>query len=205
MIGILAYNEETTVIGVASLAQKYGDVVIFDDNSSDNTKDLATANGFKVVINKSNRGYESNLTNAMIFFHKSTEHHHLVILDGDHEHCPEDIAKFLTCKSADLTIGTRSRFNRPAEFLGMLYSVLKYRVKDPFSGFRMFSRTFIDGFLAGPLDYNIGLGPLQHASTCGLPVNQIKIDVAKRDGRSRFGTGISANLKLVTAILRDMK
>ena len=205
MIGIIAYNEEDTIIDVANLAKEYGDVVIFDDNSYDTTKDLAISHGFKVVTNSLFRGYESNLTNAMLFFCKSTQHDNLVILDGDGEHHAGDIAKFLICKNSDLTMGIRSQFNRPAEFLGMLYSALRYKVKDPFSGFRMFSRNFIEGFLAGPLDYNIGLGPLQHASVCSLTVHQIKIEVAKRYGRSRFGTGIGANLKLVSAIIKDIK
>jgi glycosyltransferase involved in cell wall biosynthesis len=56
MIIIPAFNEEKHVKDVVTTALKYGDVIVVDDGSSDNTIENARSTGVKVIVTKTNKG-----------------------------------------------------------------------------------------------------------------------------------------------------
>ena len=61
LIIIPAFNESATISDVITQAKEYGEVVVFDDASSDDTRAKALAAGAKVISNNRNLGYERNL------------------------------------------------------------------------------------------------------------------------------------------------
>ena len=58
-LGILipAFNEEKTVSIVINEAKKFGDVILSDDNSTDNTKEISLQAGALVIDNVFEKGY----------------------------------------------------------------------------------------------------------------------------------------------------
>ena len=71
-LGILipAYNEDQTVREVISEARKFGTVIISDDYSVDDTKNLAKKAGAYVISNTFEKGYEGNLKTLLNLLRK---------------------------------------------------------------------------------------------------------------------------------------
>ena len=58
-IVVPAFNEEKRISDVIKDLKKYSDVIVVDDNSSDNTYNLAKKNNVILIKNKKNLGYEN--------------------------------------------------------------------------------------------------------------------------------------------------
>jgi len=108
---IPAFNEaghiEEVVRGAAKHTQH---VLVIDDGSTDGTADIAQAAGAACLRCEVNSGKASALR-AGIDFAKHQDFTHVLFMDGDGQHAPEDIPALLnTARStgADLVMGTRS-------------------------------------------------------------------------------------------------
>lgn len=106
---IPAYNEERFIGSVVLAARNYCDVVIVvDDGSTDNTAELAEAAGAHVV-RRTNGGKGAALNTG---FAVALRYHPCatVILDGDAQHDPAEIAEMtrpILTGEADVVIGSR--------------------------------------------------------------------------------------------------
>ena len=58
---IPAYNEGHTIGKVVNKLKKFGNVLVIDDASTDQTFKIAKNNGAKVIKNKHNLGYDSSI------------------------------------------------------------------------------------------------------------------------------------------------
>ena len=67
LITIPAYNEEANIKNVISSTKQFGDVVVFDNNSDDNTSKISLAEGAQTVLVKE-QGYESVIFSILNFF-----------------------------------------------------------------------------------------------------------------------------------------
>jgi|APHM01.1.fsa_nt_gi Glycosyltransferases involved in cell wall biogenesis len=110
LVGIPTYNEEGSIADVVTDAAQYADeVLVIDDASSDNTAEEAVTAGATVVQHDENRGYGGALNTV---FNRAIQRDpaHLVILDGDGQHDPNDISDAVTTQKqtgADIVIGSR--------------------------------------------------------------------------------------------------
>lgn len=85
-------------------------VVVSDDGSRDGTPENAEAAGAVCLRSPVNRGKASALRRA-IEYAAARDFTHLLTLDGDGQHCPDDIPSLIDVAKrtgADLVIGTRS-------------------------------------------------------------------------------------------------
>jgi hypothetical protein len=110
VVGIPAYNAESTIGSVVEKASSFADhVLVVDDGSSDETAARAREAGAAVITHKRNRGYGGALKTVF-----REVHNHgldlLVTLDADEQHDPATIPKLVEAQhhsGADVIIGSR--------------------------------------------------------------------------------------------------
>jgi glycosyltransferase involved in cell wall biosynthesis len=154
---IPAYNEERFIGSVVLWAKRFVDLVlVIDDGSTDRTSELAEAAGAIVCRQEMNRG-KGQAVNVAFREARRLRASALVLIDGDGQHRPEEIATVLEpvlAGTADMVVGSR--------FLTVRSSIPAYRkvgqhaltlatnlgsgvrLTDSQSGFRAFSRAAID-------------------------------------------------------------
>jgi glycosyltransferase involved in cell wall biosynthesis len=156
MAVIPAYNEAEHIVRVVRTARHYLPVLVVDDGSEDETYRLAEEAGAEVLRLASNQGKGAALRAG--FVHTLGLGCEAVItLDGDGQHDPVEIRKFLQAYAADpadLIVGKRS-FNkmplvrRLANTTGkFLFSwAVGQSIPDNQSGYRMLGRRFMECLL----------------------------------------------------------
>ena len=109
-IGIPAFNEEKNIGSIIiKLQQKYENILVCDDGSSDMTSEISRKLGATVIKHEKNEGYGSAIKTI---FNKSKELDFdvLITFDADGQHRIEDIEKILEKiinDEADIVIGSR--------------------------------------------------------------------------------------------------
>ncbi|CAD5243342.1 glycosyltransferase [Thermococcus camini] len=109
LIIIPAYNEELTIGYVVTLSKKYGDVLVVDDGSKDETFHIAISSGAHVIKHPRNMGKAQALKTAFKYAAEK-EYEIIVCIDADGQHNPEEIPKLvepILKDEADLVIGSR--------------------------------------------------------------------------------------------------
>jgi glycosyltransferase involved in cell wall biosynthesis len=123
--------------------------VVIDDGSSDETAQVARAAGATCLRSETNCGKASALRTG-IAFARDQNFTHVITLDGDGQHLPEDVPAMLRVAEqtgADLVIGARS-FDRARMPRARYYSntigsrlasaLVGCEIRDSQSGFRLF-------------------------------------------------------------------
>jgi glycosyltransferase involved in cell wall biosynthesis len=155
MAVIPAYNEAQHIAQVVKSVRRYIPVLVIDDGSTDETARLAEAAGAE-VLRQPNQGKGAALRAG--FLHALDLGCEAVItLDGDGQHDPNEIHRFLQAygaRPADLIIGQRNFDQMPlsrrlANTTGRwLFSwAMGQFIPDNQSGYRMLSRNFIQKLL----------------------------------------------------------
>ncbi|MDD5254411.1 MAG: glycosyltransferase family 2 protein [Candidatus Nanoarchaeia archaeon] len=200
---IPAYNEEKTIGFVLDGVKKQinkAELIVLDDNSKDKTRDIAIEKGAIVVSNNYNIGVDASLEKGL----KMCSGDIIVTLDSDGEHIPEDIKLFLDelSNGYDFVKGYREELPRISEKHLEKYSNKKIKLKDPLCSFRVFKREVYDkiGYYDKLKSY--GAEFLFNAVKNGFKVNEIKIKSIRREGVSRIGNKLGANLKLYKAFFK---
>jgi len=151
---MLLEDEELTIGSIVALSKQYGDVLVVDDGSTDNTSKIAEICGAKVLRHEQNLGKAKALESAFKYAFKN-DYDIVVCLDGDGQHNPCDIPKLLEPilnGEADLVIGSRYiRKNIPKyrvfgqRVLDILTNFAsKTNVTDTQSGFRAMNRKVLE-------------------------------------------------------------
>ena len=65
-IVIPAFNEAITIAGVVNSIKAFGTVIVVDDGSTDETVNIASANGAMVVSHGENKGYEAAINTGFV-------------------------------------------------------------------------------------------------------------------------------------------
>lgn len=190
MIGIPAYNEEEHIADVVSVAKEFGDVVVYNDASTDDTELLASSAGAKVWsvtntlgLGRGPHGYGFGL--KMLFDRARFNYDVLVTLDGDGQHNPEEIPKLLKAlKKADMVIGNRflGRSDVPFHrgiFIEGLNRVVG--VGDSQSGFRAYNKKALFKLKITGAGFGVSLEILRRAIDAGLEVVEVPITITYED------------------------
>jgi glycosyltransferase involved in cell wall biosynthesis len=160
LVAIPAHNESATIKDVVTAARTHAsDVLVIDDGSADETAARAKEAGATVVEHETNSGYGAALKTAFEEADKRRADE-LVILDGDGQHDPDDIPRFvetLQNNEAEIVIGSRfaAETKMPAYrrlglsvvnlLTNLSHGVLRSEswVEDTQSGYRAYSRQAI--------------------------------------------------------------
>lgn len=108
---IPAYNEEDAIAHVLQEIPSYvSEVIVVDNNSTDNTSIVAKNEGAKVLF-ESQKGYGYACLTGMNYIAKKSEHPDIIVfLDGDYSDYPEELTEIVAPiieKDIDLVIGAR--------------------------------------------------------------------------------------------------
>lgn len=200
-IVVPAFNEEKTISDVIKDLKKYSDVIVVDDNSSDNTYNLAKKNNVILIKNKKNLGYENTLYVGIM---KAIEldYDYAITFDADGEHHASDCTKFIELIQSgyDLVIGNRSHVVRFSEKLGKVIFKNKWGIEDPFCGFKGYNLKKLKEFNFFQRYNSVGTDLSLSLIDKKLKFININIKSTKREGNSKFGNIISGNFKIFRSI-----
>ena len=188
-----AYQEEKHIGEVVRRTlQQLANVVVVDDGSTDATADEARTAGADVIVHEQNRGKGESIKSGFRYWleHGST---YVIILDGDGQHLPEEIDRFLNAASssgAKLLIGTR--MNDVREMPLVRRTVNRYmsrkisrlcgqEIPDTQCGFRMVHRDIIPNLLGGTERFDYETEMLILASRAGCRIASVPISTVYSD------------------------
>ncbi|HEY8750416.1 MAG TPA: glycosyltransferase family 2 protein, partial [Tepidisphaeraceae bacterium] len=156
---IPVYNNAATITDIATRARQHlPNIIIIDDGSTDaNLPDLLKPLDITVIRHPTNRGKGAALLTAMRHAHERGAQH-LITLDGDGQHFPEDIPRFFPHLAPDcIAVGHRAQITgtmpRSSQF-GREFSDFWIHVET--------GQTVLDsqsGFRAYPLPASLDLKP----------------------------------------------
>ena len=168
-----AYNEAACVGEVVRSLRVHApgyDVLVVDDGSTDSTARVAEAAGAWVVRHPFNLGIGGTVQSGFTFALRDG-YDYLVQVDGDGQHDPTEIAtleRAMSDENVDMVCGSRFMSDDPDHkypapvsrrtgihlFSFLLSRIIRQRVSDPTSGFRLYNRRAIGVFARDyPHDY----------------------------------------------------
>lgn len=190
---IPAYLEEKHIADVARRTlQQLDHVLVVDDGSTDTTAETARNAGAEVIVHEQNRGKgESIKTGLRHWLERGFAY--VAILDGDGQHLPEEIERFLTAASAsaaELLIGTRMNDVRDMPLLRRMVNRYMSRkisrlcgqdIPDTQCGFRMVHRSVIPDLLGGADRFDYETEMLIITSRKGCRIESVPITTVYSD------------------------
>ena len=130
------------------------ELIIIDDDSSDGTYNVLKKfkkNNFHHIIRKGNK----DLSRSCVLGFKNAKYDKIIVMDGDLQHKPNDIKKFLISyknNKVDIIVGSRDLFKNKKHNLNffrlfasrLLVIIINFllgkKTSDPMSGFFMFKK-----------------------------------------------------------------
>ncbi len=189
---IPAYFEEKHVGDVVERTLKQVDrVLVVDDGSTDATSEKARAAGADVVQHERNLGKGETIKTGLRYWRERGVPH-VVILDADGQHLPEEIARFIAAApgGAALLIGTRMNDVRQMPLVRRMVNRYMSRrisrvcgqdVPDTQCGFRMLSADVIPSLLEGAARFEYETEALFIVSRNGGKIESVPITTVYGD------------------------
>jgi glycosyltransferase involved in cell wall biosynthesis len=194
---IPAFNEAPYIANVVERARQHvEEVVVIDDGSSDATADLARAAGATCLQLPVNRGKASALR-AGIVYAREQDFTHVITLDGDGQHLPEDIPVMVRVAEetgADLVIGARcferalmprSRYFSNTVGSRLASVLVGCKIRDSQSGFRLFRLDKLDAVNLRSRCYELEMEILIKMARSGCTIAHAPIRTVYDDGQAR--------------------
>lgn len=207
---IAAYREEKHVGDIVRRTRQQLDhVLVVDDGSSDRTAQRAREAGAEVIVHNQNRGKGEAIKTGLRHW-LDRQFAHVIILDGDGQHLPEEIDRFMA--AAVSAVGPRFFVgNRMNNLKGMPFIrriVNRYmsnrisrlcgqEIPDTQCGFRMLDRQLIPQLLGGVARFDYETEMLIIASRQGYRIESVPITTVYSDEVS--------NIRPVSDALRFFK
>ena len=201
---IPCFNEGITILNIYKKAQKYGRVLIVDDCSSDNTKNILFKKKINFLKNKKNLGYEASIIKGIKYIFKYWKNtKYIVTIDGDGELLPKYIAfliKNLLKDNLDIIVGSRNKMNRITEIALKLIFNLKFNVNDPISGLKIYKSDSLKKIISLISTKLFLVDILVISYYYGYVIGSLKINVNNRKGKPRVGNSFLVNMKILNII-----
>ena len=194
---IPAFNEVPYIADVVKGTQPHVEkVVVIDDGSRDGTGEVARAAGATCLRSARRSGKASALRMGIDF---AREHNftHVITLDGDGQHWPEDIPGMLRVAEetgADLVIGARS-FDRASMPRSRYYSntigsrvassLVGREIRDSQSGFRLFRLDKLLGTKLRSRYYELEMEMLIKMARSGCKIAHAPVRTIYHEGEAR--------------------
>ena len=213
-IGIPAFNEEKNIGSIIiKLQQKYDNILVCDDGSSDMTSQISKKLGATVIKHEKNEGYGSAIKTI---FNKSKELDFdvLVTFDADGQHRIEDIENVLEKiinNEADIVIGSR--------FLNENQKMPKYRkfgikaitkltntvggtnISDSQSGLRAYNRKILENISPSEKGMGVSTEILIKSHKKGYRIKEVPI-IIKYEGETSTHNPLSHGSSVIFSTLQ---
>ena len=203
---IPAFNEEKTIEKVVAGIRPYvSNIVVVDDCSLDATGMVAKRAGALVVRHTQNRGYDKSIDDGFLEAYKQGADI-MVTFDADGQHRPEDLKKItdmIVKGEADLVVGQRENITHFGEKIFALYTNFFFKVKDPLSGLKAYSKKVYEAMGHFDTISSIGTQLMIGAVRKGFVLKIVPIIVKEREDNSRFyAKSFKANYKILKALIK---
>ena len=200
-IVIPAFNEASTIFDVVQSVKEYGVVIVVDDASTDNTRQLAVNAGAIVISHNKNKGYDEALNSG---FSKAKELNCNVVItfDADGQHNQECIKEYIDLieQGFDVVIGIRNKFQRVSEYIFSWVSIWRWGIKDPLCGIKAYRIEIFSQLGCFDSYGSIGTELAIYAAYKNIKIAQQSIKIEDRQDKPRFGNGFSANIIILRAL-----
>jgi len=202
------YNEKKTILKVYKRIKKYGKILIVDDHSIDGTRKILIKKKIKFLKNKKNIGYEASIINGMKHVLRNWKKVKFIItIDADDELLSQSVPfllKNLLKNNFDIVVGSRNKLNRISEYFLKLIFNLKFDVKDPISGLKIY-RTKVIKKIVNLISKNFYLVDILIISYYkNFSIGSSNIFVNKRKGEPRVGNNFLVNMKIFNIIFNSI-
>ena len=217
IVCIPAFNAEKKIGDVVKKSLEYVDeVIVCDDGSTDNTAQIASKSGARVLSHKKNQGYGAALI-TMFDQARKNDTDVMITLDGDGQHDPKEIPLFLKAldeNNVDVVIGSRFLNNKtkPPSYRQTGIKVItstvklgnKLKITDAQSGYRAYSKKAIERIHPTETGMAASTEILHKISNNDLSVCEVPITVSYEGETSKHnaishGTSVLANtLKFIS-------
>jgi glycosyltransferase involved in cell wall biosynthesis len=200
-----AYNEENTINTVLCNVKKYVDeIVVIDDASTDKTIKMVKKNYVTLIKHKKNQGYDKSLNDG---FQEAVNRNATIIFtfDADGQHVSHDIPAIIAPiknRQADIVVGIRPYKQRIAETIFSWYAKKSIGISDPLCGFKAYSVKVYE--TVGYFDKlnSIGTELMFNSYILGYKLQEVPINMNKREDIPRFGNIFRANLNIFIALIK---
>ena len=196
-----AYNEEKTIREVVTSLNKYTNVIVVDDCSTDETNKIAKNCGAIVIRNIKNEGYEKSVEKGL-FESIKMNFDYALTFDADGQHHAKDIEKFLKLikEGYDLILGNRAYVSRISEKIGKSIFKKKWGINDPFCGFKGYNLSKVKNINFFERYKSVGTDLALTFINKGFRFVNVDIQTSKRLDVSKFGNLFSGNFKIIKSI-----
>ena len=195
-----AFNEESGIVStikdvkenLASSKYEY-EIIVVDDCSEDNTKEMARKEKVKVIEHRQNKGYGASIKTGI----NNSDGKFIAIIDADGSYKAEDLSNLIkNMQDNDMVIGARTKPGAKISllrkidkfFLTLLASYLvETKIPDLNSGLRIMKRDKLKDFLKIlPNKFSFTTTATIAFLNSNLKVSFIPIDYKKRRGKSKI-------------------
>ncbi len=207
---IPAYQESRAIDQVVTIAQKYcTHVVVVDDGSTDNTGKIAEDNGATVLRHPTNLGKGAALRTGFNYAIKK-QYDVIITLDGDLQHNPHSIPRFLNKIKQGFDIIVGSRYQTQSEDMPfarklsnlitttVLRVVFKVPVTDSQSGYRAFKRRVLETIPVRDNGFAAETEILIDSQRAGFLISEVPIATSYGEEESKIRAGRDISRWLVT-------
>jgi len=205
-IVIPAFNEEATIFNVVQSVKEYGTVIVVNDASTDNTKQVAIGAGAILVNHEENKGYDSALNSG---FERAVELNFNIVItfDADGQHNSELLEDYILLidQGFKVVTGIRNKFQRVTEYIFSWVAKWKWGISDPLCGMKAYHVDLYKELGRFDSYKSIGTELIIFAATRGEKIAQIPIQTKERKDIPRFGTTLSSNIFILKALWSGYK
>ena len=214
---IPCYNEENTIANVISDYKKilpHAKIYVFDNNSSDNTIEIAKQNG--AIVKQEKKQGKGHVVRKMF---SNIEADIYLLVDGDDTYDAASAIKLIqTLKNnnLDMVVGSRYAISPQSYRIGhklgnkLFNTIVSWlfgnQFKDIFSGYRVFSKKFIKSFPCFAGGFEIEAEMSIYALEMNLAVDEVETPYKNRPlGSSSKLNTIQDGCKILLMILKLFK
>lgn len=186
-IVIPAYNEGLSLeVILDELRQRGLSTLVIDDGSTDNTSKIAREKADLVIRNEKNLGKGMSLNKGISYLFENRNFDYLITMDGDGQHSPSDLEKFLkeAEKGAYFVVG--NRMDNPLGMPGIRVITNKFmswfvskiagqKIPDTQCGFRLIKREVLEKIIIKTNKFEIESEIIIKAARMGFTIKSIPI------------------------------
>jgi glycosyltransferase involved in cell wall biosynthesis len=220
VVAIPCYNESKTITKVVQDFKKelpQAKIIVFDNDSTDGSAQLARNSGAEVMVVKQ-RG-KGNVV-GKIFEVVASDFY--ILVDGDDTYSAKDVHKLMQPVldgEADMVVGRRivrtasamKSLNKIGNnlFSKTLSFCLNTRLKDVFSGYRVFNKEFVANVPVLYKDFEVEAEMTLQAISKGMRIKEVEVDYKERPQGSFSKLSIWRDgyiiLSAIVELFRDLK
>lgn len=188
IVVIPSYNESRTIGGIVRHIVGMGmTVLVIDDGSIDNTERIALDNGAMVIRHRRNLGKGFSVREGIRHVLKKTNFEWMIMMDGDGQHHPEDIAALMDCthnEEVDIVIGNRmlqtstmpsARYWTNKFMSWVISGICKQEIPDTQCGFRLIRTHILKMLKLTSQKYDIESEMLMQAANHDMKIASVQI------------------------------